>query len=96
MALPLKDQSGHLFTIHVQDLTSFDHFEKPKKKQLEFKILDTALSFRLIVWRFRLSDMTVNEKIHLGSIPVFRTSDGVDRYGLMGRVTAAHCWATVP
>ena len=82
-AVPLAEQSGHLFTIQTQDFASFPALQNAKERQLTFNIPDDVFALRLTVWRFRLSDMSINGDIPAGAIPVIRTSDGVDRAGLM-------------
>ncbi|MFA6183205.1 hypothetical protein [Acidithiobacillus sp.] len=82
-AVPLAEQSGHLFTIQMQEFTSFPALQKPKEKQLTFNIPDDVFALRLIVWRFRLSDMSIKGDIPAGAIPAIRTSNGVDHAGLM-------------
>lgn len=82
-AVPLAEQSGHLFTIQTQDFTSFPVRETAKKKQLTFNIPDDVVALRLTAWRFPLSQLSVAGDIPAGGIPVIRTSDGVDRPGLL-------------
>ncbi|MFC0696408.1 hypothetical protein, partial [Paraburkholderia humisilvae] len=82
-AVPLADQSGHLFTIQTQEFTSFPVRETAKKKQLTFNMPDDVVALRLTAWRFPLSNLGLDGDIPTGGIPVIRTADGVNRPGLL-------------
>jgi hypothetical protein len=82
-SVPLTEQRGHLFTIQVQGFDSFPCLPNAKSRQLTFNLPDDVSAIKLTAWRFPLSGINFPEIIAPGAIPVIKTSDGIDRAGLM-------------
>lgn len=82
-SVPLHKQRGHLFTIQVQDFTSFPRLPYPRKAQLTFNLLENVRALKITGWRYHFSDLKYPEGVTpVGSPKGIHTSDGVTRVGL--------------
>ena len=82
-SVPLHEQRGHLFTIQVQVIDSFERLDSPKKEQLTFELPNTVRAIKITGWRYKLSDLSLPDGSTQSYCPKsLRGANGVERHGL--------------
>jgi hypothetical protein len=77
-AAPLEQQVGHLFSLHVQDITSLPKVDSNGVNRLTFRLSTAVPAFKIVGWRYPLTQLPRPTNLRPGVKPEFAImSNGV-------------------
>lgn len=83
-SVPLKQQIGHIFSIYIQGIESFQRLEASKEGRLTIDLPDRLQALKITGWRFPLAAIDLPHGVNEICSPVsITTRDGITRVGLV-------------